>query len=370
MPLPSDDLPKRPRLHRSYYIIDVPNSANILFYREGRGVQLKPVGDSGLLPRLLDLLDGTRTVDDILDRLSDFDSNLVESSIRSLGQAGLLEEGDTGEDWGKTAEDDATRLLISHLAQKRASEALNNLRSAKIVVVGSGEVSTALSRMLIACGASNLQQTSTQDVRRQQMVVTTKGVPTSASPTKTLSLATDAKAAIAEASLVVASVDHPHPDLLDALNEACLDHSVPLFPVVLAGWEGHLGPTCIPGRTACVNCARQRANSNLSRYEEHQLYENAMRQRPGERPFGHLPHFPEVLAGLAATEAFKILTNCYPPSTYGRIVIVDLLMSESESHDVLRVPRCPACGRLDRLADGKPGYRSSPWVPSAVDVSG
>src|SRR6476469_1103762 len=105
-------------------------------------------------------------------------------------------------------------------------------------------------------------------------------------------------------------------------------------------------------RAACLLCASLRAKSNLSRYEEYVLYEDAMRRRPGEKPIGHLPHFPAILAGMAATEVFKVITNTYPAATYGRVVVMDLLMSESQSHDVLRVPRCPACGPLAMRARG------------------
>ena len=112
-----------------------------------------------------------------------------------------------------------------------------------------------------------------------------------------------------------------------------------------------------------------KAKSNLSRYQEYLLYEDVMRRRPGERPFGRLPHFPAVLAGMAATEAFALITNAYPATTLGRVVVMDLLTSESESHDVLRVPRCPACGRLARRAKGSRPSQRLTWAPGVGDVA-
>ena len=52
----------------------------------------------------------------------------------------------------------------------------------------------------------------------------------------------------------------------------------------------HFGSLCVPGQTACVQCASTRAKAKLSHYEEYVLYEEAMRRRPGEQPLGHLPN--------------------------------------------------------------------------------
>ena len=230
--------------------------------------------------------------------------------------------------------------------------------------------------MLDACGVGKLDSAPASGVCRVGFSGETVGARGAAvkpgrptTPPQTASLSTQTTAAIAAASLVVAALDHPDPDLLEALNEACLDESVALLPAVLVGWEGRLGPTCIPGRTACIQCANLRAKSNLSQYEEYLLYEDMMRRRPGERPFGHLPHFPAVLAGMATTEAFKVITNSYPATTYGRVVVIDLLMSESESHEVLRVPRCRACGRLARREKGRAPYETSKWWPDTADAA-
>jgi bacteriocin biosynthesis cyclodehydratase domain-containing protein len=369
------DLPVRPRLHRSYYVIAIPDSQDVLLYREGRGVQLKPVGGSELLSYLLDLLDGSLTVSEIVSRLGQFDSELVISSLQALQAKGLLEDNDAESASADSARS-ALRRLISHLAPHQIAEALEKLAEANIVIVGSGAVASLLVQMLEGCGVGQLQSVPACAVStvpspsegvaaERPAVVFTK--PTL--PPRAPSLSRHLRTAIAGASLVVAASDYSDPDLFEVVNQACLDGSVRLLPAVLVGWEARLGPTCIPGQTACVHCASLRAKSNLSRYEEYLLYEDMMRSRPGERPFGHLPHFPAMLAGMAATEAFKVLTNLYPAMTYGRVVVMDLLMSESESHDVLRVPRCPACGRIGRREKGQPPYDSSPWFPSTADLS-
>jgi bacteriocin biosynthesis cyclodehydratase domain-containing protein len=351
------ELPQAPRLHRSYYLTLVPSTSNLLLYREGRGVALKPAGGSDLLPRLLDLLDGSRSVDEIVESLGGFDPRLVLSSLASLQELGLLEDAFDDPQAGD-ARDEVRRdqrLLLSHLTSDVAA-ALETLAASKVVIVGHGAIALALADMLVACGVGHVQTSPPEGeaVDAAPGVMSLGAPPSSAEHSFFLDEAAPQRQsptfgdAVDGASLVVAALDHPDPDLLDTLNKACLERSVPLLPIVLVGWESHLGPTCIPGETACVHCASLRVKANLSHYQQYVLYEDSMRRRPGDHPFGRLPHFPEMLAGMAATEAVKLITSCYPPSTHGRLVITDLLLQESEAHDVLRVPRCPACGRIGR----------------------
>lgn len=357
-------LPIRPRLHRSYYLMAIPATDDLLLYREGRGVRLKPVGDPRLLHRLFELLDGMQPVEGIVELMADFDSNLIISSLKRLHEMRLLEDGPgaTVPSEPLRAARDAQETLLSHLTSDPSS-ALAALAAATVVIFGDGAVSSSLSAMLVTSGLGQVRAPSASDFRSAGQAappttvgVTPDGVGPFAGEPFPRAEPPDLTALLDGASLVVAALDHPDPGLLDTINGTCLDQAIPLLPIVHIGWEGHLGPTCIPGRTACLRCADLRAKANLSHYQQYLLYEEAMRARPGEQPFGRFPHFPGVLAGLAATEAIKLITSCYPPATHGRVVVIDLLMSETEVHDVLRVPRCPACGRMDRRA--RP---TAPW---------
>jgi chromosome segregation protein len=52
-----------------------------------------------------------------------------------------------------------------------------------------------------------------------------------------------------------------------------------------------------------------------------------------------------ALAAEAALEAARILTGFGPPATVGRFFELDARTPERAGHDVLKVPRCPSCGR-------------------------
>jgi len=367
-----DALPMKPRLHRSYYVIEIPDSDNVLLYKEGRGVRLKPIGGMDLLPQLLAVVDGSRTVTDIVSGLGQFDSKLVRGALASLHEHGLLEEGDAPSPETGEPADQLVHGLVTNLAPKQASGVLDDLAKANVVVIGTGEVASSIVQMLDECGVGQTNALPATVIDRPAHHGTvglgSEMAPTATS-TKRARLPETSNSMIAEAALVIVASDHPDPDLVEAVNDACLEQAVIFLPVVLVGLEGRLGPTCIPGHTACAQCADLRVKSNLSRYEEYLLYEREMRRCPGARPFGRLPHFPAVLAGMAATEVFKLVTKVYPPTTFGRVVVMDMLRSESLSHTVLRVPRCGACGRLARTARQRPSYPTFPWFTNAADAA-
>lgn len=363
-------LPRQPRLHRSYYLMPVPGSDHILMYREGRGVNLRPHAGLALLPRLVELLDGSRTVDALVEQLAEFGSSPVLASLARLQELGLLEDGADPEPSTEPAA--ATRTLLSHVTSD-PSAAMEALAAASVVVFDLGLVARCLRSMLEASGVGQLSTPQIAEVVAPRPTPATAPSPLTAPSLRPFAAAVpagprfgDIRPLLGGVSLAVVALDHPDPGLMEAVNTACIDAEVALLPVALVGWEGHLGPTYVPGRTACYRCFDLRAKSNLSSYEQHVLYEDALRRRPGQQPFGWLPHFPNLLAGMAATEVIKVVTSCYPPTTYGRCLVVDLLMSETEGHDVLRVPGCPACGRRNRGARPSSGRAGNAMATPAL----
>jgi hypothetical protein len=60
---------------------------------------------------------------------------------------------------------------------------------------------------------------------------------------------------------------------------------------------------------------------------------------------GMLAPLRAALASEAALEAARILAGFGPPATVGRFYELDARTPERVGHDVLKVPRCPSCGR-------------------------
>src|SRR5262245_46232515 len=81
---------------------------------------------------------------------------------------------------------------------------------------------------------------------------------------------------LAGATFAIALVPGPIPfaPWLEHLNEAALDLGLAwISAALLDGKELHVGPTIVPGETACFRCYEMRYKSNLSHYEAYEQFE-------------------------------------------------------------------------------------------------
>jgi bacteriocin biosynthesis cyclodehydratase domain-containing protein len=84
--------------------------------------------------------------------------------------------------------------------------------------------------------------------------------------------------------------------------------------------------------------------ANLEHYGPYLLYEEHLRAGSHQRVFGSLPQFPHIVADVAASEILKLLTGFSAPTTYGRMFTFNFLTLTTEFQEILKLPRCPACG--------------------------
>jgi bacteriocin biosynthesis cyclodehydratase domain-containing protein len=113
--------------------------------------------------------------------------------------------------------------------------------------------------------------------------------------------------------------------------------------VSMEGTSAYLGPTVIPHQSACYICYERRVSSNIAELDNHLAYRNqlASSESPGNE--GLLPGLISVIAGQVALEVVRLITGFAPPKTIGRFYEFDATSPTVVGHEVLRVPRCPAC---------------------------
>lgn len=318
-------------------------------WSEGRVIWLQPHNSSTLLSHLIPLLDGTFTVDTILDKLSTFDPGEVLASLQELYESRLLEEGQCRTD---EHEPHAFQLtFLSHFTND--SRGLQyKLSQSRVSVLGLGVLGSLVLTSLAQNGIGHL-------VGIQLMKASGDRVSNCRSDgsykclqvrddLRTISVSDDSAESIAASTdgthLLIAAMDNHDPSLLERVNEACLHTNVRWFPLGLKGWEAYVGPTIVPRKTACYKCYDLRIQANLKYYEPYLLNDQELRTHPQTPSFGGLPQFNHALASIAAIEAIKLLTYFCPPTTYGRMLTVDFLTFATQFHDVLKLPRCPSCG--------------------------
>ncbi|HET9243501.1 MAG TPA: TOMM precursor leader peptide-binding protein [Gaiella sp.] len=267
---------------------------------EGRAV-------GSLLHRLMPLLDGTRTVEDLENELGPSVAPAIEQALGLLESHRLLVDGPTA-----TETDDALAVTADFAVtvNRRGNRAAAGraVAAAHVAVLGSGASAAEVARQLGQLGVGRVEPHPID------------GVPS-----------TDAFVLAAPCAAEVSA--------LSPINGRALEQGSPWLQ--LLPFDGRVvvvGPLFVPGTTACRRCYTLRRGACSGYEEDFDLVEEApMRVR------APLP-LVAMGASLAALVTLRWLTTA-DPALPGRFYSVDVgsILGLSHGH-VLRVPRCPECG--------------------------
>jgi bacteriocin biosynthesis cyclodehydratase domain-containing protein len=272
-----------------------------------------------LVPVLLPLLDGTRTLDDIVEVLGEPARPAIEAALERLEEHDLLLDGPPIPDHVPASVSATAELLTSlRPGETTLREAARALDSRSVSVVGSGPAAVEVGRLLRQSGVH---------IRRDDSI--SAGV-----------------------DLVVCA---PAPAQLPALgdwNEEALAAGQPWLQVLpFDGRYASVGPLYVPDETCCLECFRLRRVANLDAARELALLEAT----PAAYPVA--PALQALVGGIAATLALEwlVLGEHHVPSAFYAVEL-DRIIAVS-THHVHRVPRCPACSGLADVAAPLPWHK-------------
>lgn len=138
---------------------------------------------------------------------------------------------------------------------------------------------------------------------------------------------------------------------LRGLNRVCLHLQVPAIAAAVDGPFLLVGPTMVPGRSACFECLDKRVLMNLREAASYQAYKQALLDG---RVSGATRTLDGVIGGLLASlvsvEALNFSITGTTP-TVGKILCLYLPTMEFTYNEILRVPGCPACGSVPERDD-------------------
>jgi bacteriocin biosynthesis cyclodehydratase domain-containing protein len=267
-----------------------------------------------LLPALLPLLDGTRTLDELAARLGPAVRPAIEAAVDLLRERGVVVDGpDAPPDLREASRAAAAAY---GLAPATAAE---RLRSAAVGVVGRGGPRLDLVRLLGAAGIRDLRALRWGSRRRVDLAI-----------------------------LVPAGDEL---DQVSAWNRGALATGSPFL--LLRPWDGRtaaVGPLVLPGQTCCYECLLVRRAANSAYAAELAEVEAAPLAAPSD------PAVEAVAAAAAAQLAVRWLVGAdrtAPGVLYAIETQPALRLGE---HAVLRVPRCPACSVSERAAPPLPWH--------------
>ena len=293
---------RRPLLKPWYRLLQTPEG---ILLEHGRStVSFGGAAATQLLPALLPLLDGERTVDEIVETLGRPVSPAVEHALELLDRHGLLTEGPAPATGAPTAIE-RTALFLSQLAPLPPGRVAERLAAARVLLEGDTELAAATARVL----------------RRSGVACTRPG---GAPPT-----------------FVATAAARAGEPLLDRRNELALEQGTAWLPFgCFDGLVAGVGPLVVPGETACYRCLVLRRDATAGCTSE--LI--SLRSAPARATTA--PALVALVAAVAAEWVLRWLGLGDPalPGTVATLTLVPRL--ELAGDVVLRAPRCPACSGL------------------------
>jgi bacteriocin biosynthesis cyclodehydratase domain-containing protein len=300
---------ERPLL-KPWYRLSVESGRSTLRYA-GSVLEFEGAAAEALLPHLLPLLDGSRTVEEVVAALGEPVRPAVEHAVSLLRAHDLLTaHAPPGATVG--ARRCAELLAATDAAGRTIAQLHERLGLVDVRVLGEGPAAEPVGRLLQASGCAAVESVE-WDERPTGFVV-------------------------------AAPAAHEVPRLRE-WNRRALEADVAWLQVMpFDGRLAAVGPVFVPGQTACHECFRRRRDATIAPAPDR-----------AAGAYAGSPALDMALAGLAAHVALRWLA-AGAVADAGVLLAVELEPElRCTRHFVHRVPRCDACSPAARRA------APSPW---------
>jgi ribosomal protein S12 methylthiotransferase accessory factor len=256
------------------------------------------LGD-GIYQRLIPLIDGCHTADEIVDRLQDnIPAAEVYYALMLMEQKGYITEADNSFPPPVAAFWDGLNAN---------GNTKNRLQTTKVAVNISGNIISDKFRdqFIAHLDSLDIQVSASGDIE------------------------------------IVLTDDYLQTDLED-FNQKALQSQRPWMLVKPVGKTIWLGPIFYPDKTACWECLSQRLRDNRPVEGFIQKRLNISTAFPTSKPA--LPTTVHTALSLAATEIAKWIVTGENHELTGKIITLDTQTLDKKSHVVVKRPQCKSCG--------------------------
>jgi len=312
-------------------IVPVVLSANEVQFRAGPWagpiVTFEDESNDGTLASVIEQFDGGASIEEVMTAVDGVSEQEVRQVVGELHAKNLIKRMD-----GHTEIERSPRPFRFSIGD------LQTLTSKSILVVSSGQIGPTIVDMLVDAGVGTIYVRYRGD----------DGTAGSFDPGTNVGTWRGADPSVAElvnkVDLVLASTQQPWREAAARTNELAIDSSTPFAHAEVTGYDIIVGPTVIPGDTACYECYAHHRNQNV---KETEAFDAFMDDATGREDVvaERLP-FTQIAAGLLVTDIVNVL--CYGRGfTTGTVITYNMIDLTTETNDVLRLPRCNACSELD-----------------------
>jgi molybdopterin-synthase adenylyltransferase len=347
---------------------DASGDESLHFVSERRKIKLKGHSFREFERRVIPLLDGEHTVEDIGRKVEDvFALDDLSAGLDLLASQNLLEDGPVLEAGSGPASRLTPQFNFFHEIGLDVSEAQRRLRAAKVTVFGLSGAGAGLVESLAATGVGAIQcvdklSISAADVylsssfkgcdvglARSHVIERSVAERSPATKLHVVSddlLSDDAVISTLDGSdFVLCCLDVGQSSLIYKVNRACLKMGIRWSSCALSGNEVIVGPTVHPYSTPCYLCYKMRTVACAGNPEDAFAFEKVLdrRKQDDSSQRENLVFGAGLAANMLALEALREIIGLTPVPTQGKVVIFDLLDMSSSKHVVLRKPWCSAC---------------------------
>lgn len=369
--------PERPRVRPPYQLVVV--DPNHVIFQAGvwssQSISIRDEKQSGLLARVVTLFDGEHTADEVIRDTGAEHANTILKLIDDLAKSRIVDSAPPPVVANSSEALPAASVcaFLSAISQQSLTTTVSRLREAEIAVVGAGVLGARVAVQLALAGIEHLRVWDERRVSGEDCEVTPwyrseqVGQPrASALAEQVIGLKPQAHVATSSAQPseqawaetlrgcrhAIVALDSVDPILLKNLNAQALQLRVPWTLICMDGLAGIVGPTFIPFETCCYSCYELRLEANMLHYDNYAYYKQAVARNSVRfsTSFVGLAALADILAGFATAECVRILATSYG-FTPGKFLRLDFQSGTIETNDVLKLPRCPACGKM---AQGQP----------------
>lgn len=301
-------VPERPML-KPWYRLAWDGPRLLLDYAQSL-VAFEGSAVTELLPRLLPLLDGAHTIEEIVGALGEPAAPAVHNALRLMGRHGVLSDGPAPCGDGRDEAIETARFLVATTGRDwPVAQVAERVAAADVAVAGSGAIAEEVGRALRLAGVRHVTKLELDPS-------VDGGLPDLA---------------------IAAPAGSELPALAKWNRHALATGLVWLQALPFDGRYAALGPLFVPGDTCCYECFRIRRASNSGYAAELDVLDDVPAFYPASAPFSR------ALASIVACSALRWLV--------GRDALLPGVLYTFEwrdgaslrGHHVYRVPRCPAC---------------------------
>lgn len=368
-----------------------PTESGALLRSDLRTFQLDGQDVRAFVTAMAPLLDGTHDREEVADMLGQYSRQSVLSFLSLLEQQGLME---TIPDALADAEAERWRGQEEFFRKwmSQPEEAVQRLRAARVLVLGLEPWGVVAATELAAAGVGAIHLLDDEQIAPDDLLAVRlwnrshQGKPRALQLREILAeespwcvvtvgapeRADDGLLALDETrwDLVLGTLGEDELQMLLALARYAHRDGVPSLFGHLSGLDAVIGPSVVPGQTACWNCCRLRLLANAPHAEQaHALQASLLAERPAPRRHTYLAPMAATLGHLLALEAIKSLSRYTPSDLVGRIRVQNLVTLASSVHTVIRMPWCAVCGGASSRSDAPGGADAGGAYEEGGEVS-